>query len=73
MTLTCAACGEPGPPFHVLNDCPVVKERQRPRDPPELGSWDGKVKSDARGEIRTRTPRLTVKQKMPVRECQART
>jgi hypothetical protein len=48
MTLTGAACGQPGPLFHVLSACPVVKANQRPRELPELRIWDGKVRSDAR-------------------------
>jgi hypothetical protein len=56
MALVCAACGQPGPPFHLIQDCPVMKARQRPRELPELRIWDGKTRSDARGKVWTRPP-----------------
>ena len=45
------ACGQLGPPFHILTDCPVVKEQQPPRELPEHQIWDGKGKSDLERKV----------------------
>jgi len=62
MTLICAACGQPGPPFHVLNDCPAVKARPRQPELPEqlrIGGGPGPAgRKPNDGKVWTRAPQL---------------
>jgi hypothetical protein len=59
--LVCAACGQPGPPFHLLQDCPVVKARSRPAHAPPLkiaGEHGPQTRRPQDGKLWTRPPRL---------------